>query len=582
MTPVQSTTANAAAGTSISATLTGVTANNLLVFAVGYNDVSAANVAPTAPSGWSAAINPASRAGSAGQEPSVGASIFYLARSAGGSVTVTMNCPGGGANLYAQASLTEWPITLASPLDQTAGPGTNQAASTTGGSTPATGTLAQAAETVIAAMAIGAINGLSNAGITTPTGCTQLTVSQNTSTGCGAEVAYKDAGATTAQTITWGWTSDSSQRGSSQVVATFLQSGSGAVLAGAATVAAAIAAALTTAIKLAATAAAATSAAGVLTTAIQLAAGAIASITMSGTLPTGGAVLAGAAGVAAVGAAALNTGISLAGALTAVANESGALTGWATVVLTSPLTTGLGSIIDSHLWPTAVRLPQVGDTIYYDPTYITINPDSTATASNNNCAAVVQFNDGVALRVGTIVFTPYMVGELDVTATLAGGLTTSILLASAMVITSVASGSLGGSAAPLAGAATVLAAAAAALNTGIALVGSLLISLTAAGTLGAAAVLTGSALVGAVLVGALTTAIQAAAAAQAVSAATGDLTSLAPWAGSAVVVTSATGMLPRLQLSQKLAVSVQLASSDGLYWGRYPQGNRPPGPPPGS
>lgn len=218
MTPVQSTSTSTSAASNVSLTLTGVGAGNTVVFVVSYIDVSSSGT-PTVPTGFAAAENPAAVAVVG---INTGASIFYKANTSG-TVTATMNSLSGGASLYSEASLTEWQFT-ATPLDQNAGPGTSQGASTTTASTPTTGTLAQAAETVIVAISIGASTGLANAGISNPpSGYTSLAVAQDTATGVGAQISYKDAPSTAGQNATWTYTSDSSQVASEQVIATFKQ-----------------------------------------------------------------------------------------------------------------------------------------------------------------------------------------------------------------------------------------------------------------------------------------------------------------------------------------------------------------------
>jgi trimeric autotransporter adhesin len=340
--------------------------------------------------------------------------------------------------------------------------------------------------------------------------------------------------------------------------------GPAAALAGTPAASAAAAAALTTAIQAAAAASAGTSAAGVLTTEIKLASAAVAAIAATGALTTTPA-LGGAANTVAVVSGALTTGIVLAATATAAVNGTGGLTNWATVVLTLPLSTGLGSIVDAHLWPSAARLPQVGDTIYYDPAFVTVNPDSTVTSSSNNCAAVVQFFDGSTMQRGVIAFTPFMVGEADAALTAAGALTTQVLLACALVIAATASGSLGSSAG-LSGTA----------NVGTVVAGALLAALTATGALGNVSILAGIASTGSTMLGALTTAIDLAGTANAIATATANLMTGATLAGDAVALVAATAPL---RTSPKISAgsffSTQQKSADGLYWPNYPQGGHP-------
>lgn len=227
MTPVQSTSSLVSAASSVAATLTGVTAGNTVVAAVFYTDANGANATATVPTGFTACVNPASIGGVNPTIASCGAAIFQQANSAGGSITCTMNSPGGAGALYATLSLTEWAFTSA-PLDKTGGPGTSQGALTTTASTPTTGTLANASETAIAVLSLTSANGLTNAGISNPpTGYTALAVQQNSSAEAAGESCYKDSGGTTGQSATWTYTSDATQQQTVQVIATFVQSSPG-------------------------------------------------------------------------------------------------------------------------------------------------------------------------------------------------------------------------------------------------------------------------------------------------------------------------------------------------------------------
>lgn len=223
MTPTQSTTGQGNGVASLSLTLNSVAAGHTLVLAVGYNDTANSAGALGTPTGWSVAIAPTAVL----QSEDIGGAIFYKANVSAGNYTVTINSFGGGTTLFATASLTEWNFT-SSPLDQTAGPGTSQGASTTSGSTPTTGTLAQAAETEICVVSIGSGRSSGTAGIVDPpSGFTSLAVNQDDTNANAAEICYRDAPSTAGQSCTWTWGSDASQHGSMQLIATFLQGASG-------------------------------------------------------------------------------------------------------------------------------------------------------------------------------------------------------------------------------------------------------------------------------------------------------------------------------------------------------------------
>lgn len=205
-----------------------------------------------------------------------------------------------------------------------------------------------------------------------------------------------------------------------QFLLTPVSGGGAAAFSGGAATAVTATGALSTAIKLAAGATSAVTAHAALLAQIKLAAAAASAISATGSLTT----------AAGFGAAALS-------AVTA----SGALLPFATVVLTSPLYTGSGGLLDPNFW-TNSNTPAVGDTIWYDPTFITISPNGEIVSTSNNCSGIVQFNDGTGWAVGLVVITPLMVGYAVDLNSAAGALSTAINLAVAASNLTSASASL--------------------------------------------------------------------------------------------------------------------------------------------
>jgi hypothetical protein len=186
----------------------------------------------------------------------------------------------------------------------------------------------------------------------------------------------------------------------------------------------------------------------------------------------------------------------------AVASCNVALTNWATVTLAAPLYFGTGGALSGYLWTTPV--PQAGQVLYYDPTYITIATDGSITSTSNNCSAVIQFNNGIAgWAIELFTITPG--------------------LASAGEAIASASGNLSGNAAQFATAAQAIASGAAAFATNITLQTAAQAVASGAATLTAAIEFANHAAALATAVNNLTTGIKLQTAANALASATGSL-----------------------------------------------------------
>jgi hypothetical protein len=79
----------------------------------------------------------------------------------------------------------------------------------------------------------------------------------------------------------------------------------------------------------------------------------------------------------------------------------------ASVTLAAPLYVGPGGVLDPDFW--LDNVPAAGDTLQYDGTYLTIEPNGETVWTTNNATAAVQFDDGTGLATGTITITPDMV-----------------------------------------------------------------------------------------------------------------------------------------------------------------------------
>jgi hypothetical protein len=268
---------------------------------------------------------------------------------------------------------------------------------------------------------------------------------------------------------------------------------------------------------------------------------------------------------------------ALAGAATDTTSATGALTNYSSVVLTAPLYTGIGGILDPNFWLDAK--PVVGNTIFFDPA-ITVLPNGEINSASNTVSAVVQFNNGSGWAFGLVTFTPFMVGYATDTSSASGALNAGAVLAAAATSLTSAVGALT-TGINLSGAAADLTTAVGALSTAIQLAAAASDASSASGTLvpggaslaGAASDTTSAnadlstqiALAGAAAdvvtaTGALTTQILLAAQAADATSATGSLTTGILLAGASTDSTSALGLLGSIQLLLAVANDVTVAA----------------------
>lgn len=190
--------------TSLSSSITGVTAGNLLLLVVSWAN-SGSSTGPqldaTAVSnGWKVGQNPTGTASTGHSGWFVGASIFYLPNTPSGTnaVNITFNNTSRLDTILAEFS----GYATSSPLDKTA---TNNVANGTT-VTVTTAATTVATELVMAAVATTFEFGNGNEGITDPpTGYTTLNVNQDNNLACSFEMAYKEVVATGTQSATWSW-----------------------------------------------------------------------------------------------------------------------------------------------------------------------------------------------------------------------------------------------------------------------------------------------------------------------------------------------------------------------------------------
>lgn len=202
--------ANVAAGSSVSPSSPAATAGNTLVLQVSFADTAGSiGESLSAPAGWSVARAPA--AVTAAGIGVVGLACFYKT-AAGGVETPTINTPGGAGGFYANAVITEWSGLGAIDSAANASSIVNNAsaASTTGQTVPATGTLAAANSTAFTMLSVVCGSGLANAGIALGgTGWSTEAQDQNTSTSVGSYFADKSvAGTGSVNDAVFSWTSD--------------------------------------------------------------------------------------------------------------------------------------------------------------------------------------------------------------------------------------------------------------------------------------------------------------------------------------------------------------------------------------
>jgi hypothetical protein len=369
-------------------------------------------------------------------------------------------------------------------------------------------------------------------------------------------IAFEDKTLTSSSAQTAGFTLGSGQ---TYIVAILIFNtvAAGGIAANAADVATA-SAALSTQIKLGAAAADVTTVAAAVTTAIRLAAAAIDTATASAAFASG-AVLQGAALDVATATAALSTAIRANGQAADVATANGTLTNWASVTLSGTLYTGQGGALDPNFWLDSI--PQLGATLYYDATHITIYPNGEISSDVANCAAVVQFFDGADWALGLVVFTDQLAAIAKDVASSSAAMSTAINLAAAAnaLATATAAFSTG---AGLGATATDTAAASGALTTKIPLSALATDVATAVGALTAQIKLAATPADVATATAALNSIIGLQAAASSVAAASASLTTLiTPAANAQAQATGTASLTTAIKASASAADIASAAAS---------------------
>jgi hypothetical protein len=214
-----------------------------------------------------------------------------------------------------------------------------------------------------------------------------------------------------------------------QGIAVAKAGGTAAALAGTPVSASSAAAALSTGINLAGTPTSVSTAVGNL---MRLMGSAIVSSVASGALAVTASSLQGAAASLSSATGTLGGAIQMAAAALSATSAGGVLTNWSTVTLGSTLYTGVGSILDSHLWPGGV--PTTGTVLFYDATNVTIQTDGSLVATSNQFSFVVQYQDATSpsdYQTAFVTVTPNMAAYADSTTSAVGALSTAIRLAGA-------------------------------------------------------------------------------------------------------------------------------------------------------
>jgi hypothetical protein len=196
-------------GTTFTVSLGGVsTANQLLLI------VSSSEVPSAVPSGFTQIYAPTPGTSNT-------ATKFYLkATPASGSATINFSLA-----TYAGASLLEISGLAPSPLDIT---NFTNITGNTQASSVSTGTLSQANEIIIAALAYGLPGGVANSAITNPpVGFTTIAVDTNSNNDQALEHAYKIVSATTSVTASWTWSDTALTDSQSSIIS--LKGATGAV-----------------------------------------------------------------------------------------------------------------------------------------------------------------------------------------------------------------------------------------------------------------------------------------------------------------------------------------------------------------
>lgn len=281
-------------------------------------------------------------------------------------------------------------------------------------------------------------------------------------------------------------------------------------------------------------------------------------------LQTGGASTFGGGAIALASVTgALTTGLSLGGPAVETTAATGALTNWTNVTLVAPLYTGFGGVLDPTFWIDSK--PVAGTTLYYDSSYITIQPNGEIVAARNPTSAAVQFFDGTSWAFGIISVTPTMVGNATAVNALVGALTatshwdsaaTSLVQASGILTTQIRD----------VGNAVEISVAAAALNTAIRLAGAAVSTSAVSASLNSIALssVAGDLPVHSTLTGVLTTALTVASSAVSVVSAAGALAAKIQLAAQAISTNASSAFLRTGGQMQANAISAAVAAGNLL------------------
>lgn len=548
------TQASVQGASSIAASSPSATAGHKLVCSVAWLDVSSATaVILSVPSGWTADLNPTSMASPSNGRGGV---AWFSKIAAGGIETCTVNSPGTSGGFYAEAKVTEWNGLGSHDTNDASGIITNNTGGTFSGTTvPNTGTLAASSSTVFTALSLFCSTGQANELIAN-SAFTQDYVQQNSSATVGAYGGHEFVTSSAAVGSVFTWvTNDPSVLGFQAAICVYSDSAAvGAALAGNATAAAAVAGAISTAIRAAAGATSATSATANL---MRLMAAALAATSGTGAL-TAGVHLAVNAIAATIGSATLTGSLALAAAASVNSSAMAALTNYSTVTLTAPLYTGQGGLLDSNNWLDSK--PQVGSIMYYDGTHLVIAPDGELSSpDSNNFTAVVMFDDPSGnWAFDSITFTPNMVEYANTLSSINGLLSTGIILLGAAQTLSSAVSNMN-TQIKLLGPMSQLSSAAAQLGSQILLLASLTDASNAAGTLtGTNQSMQGAAVSSTTATAFLNAQIEFLAAAVAVVSATGNLVAQVRMQASAL---SVSGALGTIQTNISLQTQAQAATA---------------------
>jgi hypothetical protein len=199
--------AQATGSSSLTINSPSATAGNTLVLIVSWILSSGNAATPSAPSGWTAALAPAS-SGQGGGMGAAGVAVFYKT-AAGGTESPSFSSPDGSGNMYANAIITEWSGMGSHDTNDSSSIVTNNTGgASTGTTVPNSGTLAAANSTVFTALAMLCGTGLANANFAVTSGYTSEATDNNTSSSAGTLIAHKTVSSNVAINAVYTWTSD--------------------------------------------------------------------------------------------------------------------------------------------------------------------------------------------------------------------------------------------------------------------------------------------------------------------------------------------------------------------------------------